>query len=134
MKEFLFILLIFYSLLSQNALSDNEASVKKIFEGLNLPAHLSKNEFISPNSIFVLEHKSGQIVEIQNYDKKPQINQNVILNIKSLLSENEVWEQGFEWIYFFSQNLKMITIFLFHIIIKKIRSLYPDLNMMIKLR
>ena len=95
MKEFFSILLIFYSLLSQNALSDNEASVKKIFEGLDFPAHISKNKFISPSSIFVLEHKSGQIVEIQNYDNKLQINQNVILNIKSLLTENENWEQGF---------------------------------------
>ena len=95
MKEFFFILLIFYSLLSQNALSDNEASVKKIFEGLDFPAHISKNKFISPSSIFVLEHKTGQIVVIQNYDNKLQINQNVILNIKSLLTENENWEQGF---------------------------------------
>ena len=69
MKKFFFILLIFYSLLSQNALPDNEASIKKIFEGLDLPSHLSKNEFISPSSIFVLEHKLAQIIEIQNYDK-----------------------------------------------------------------
>ena len=89
MKEFFFILLIFYSLLSQNALSDNKASIKKIFEGLDLPSHLSKNEFISPNSIFVLEHKLAQIIEIQNYDKEPRLNPKPILNIKSLVPKNE---------------------------------------------
>ena len=84
MKKFFFILLIFYSLLSQNALSDNEVSVKKIFEGLDFPAHISKNEFISPSSIFVLEHKSGQIVEIQNYDKEQKFSVSCIFFIELL--------------------------------------------------
>ena len=94
-KRFFIVLAIFFSLSSETLLSDDEIQIKKIFEGIDFPAHISKNEFISKNSIFVLEHKSGQIVEIQNYDNKPQINQNVILNIKSLLTENENWEQGF---------------------------------------
>ena len=105
MKEFFFILLIFYSLLSQNALSGNEASIKKIFEGLDLPSHLSKNEFISPSSIFVLEHKLAQIIEIQNYDKEPRLNPKPILNIKSLVPKNEKWEQGLNG-FAFSPNFE----------------------------
>ena len=70
------------------------AKIKKIFEGLDLPAHLSENKFISPESIFILEHKLGQIVEIQNYNKDPKINQKPILNIKSLISESDNIEQG----------------------------------------
>ena len=105
MKKFFFILLIFYSLLSQNALSGNEASIKKIFEGLDLPSHLSKNEFISPNSIFVLEHKLAQIIEIQNYDKEPRLNPKPILNIKSLVPKSEKWEQGLNG-FAFSPNFE----------------------------
>ena len=67
-KIFFIVLAIFFSLSSETLLSDDEIKIKKIFEGIDFPAHISKNEFISKNSIFVLEHKSGQIVEIQNYD------------------------------------------------------------------
>ena len=70
-----------------------------------MPAHLSKNEFISQNSVFVLEHKSGQIREIQNYNKNPKINLKPILNIESLISENENWEQGING-FAFSPNFK----------------------------
>ena len=84
-KNFFLILLIFFLLLSKEVLSNEDVVIKKIAEGLDLPAHLSKNEFISKNSIFVLEHKLGQIVEIQNYNKDPKINQKPILNIKSLM-------------------------------------------------
>ena len=93
-KRFFIVLAIFFSLSSETLLSNDEVKVKKIFEGLDFPVHISKNEFISNNSIFVLEHKSGRILEIQNYDDKPQINQDAILNIELLLSENENWEQG----------------------------------------
>ena len=86
-KNFFLILLIFFLLLSKEVLSNEDVVIKKIAEGLDLPAHLSKNEFISKNSIFVLEHKLGQIVEIQNYNKNSKINKKPILNIKSLISE-----------------------------------------------
>ena len=66
---------------------------------------MSKNEFISKNSIFVLEHKLGQIVEIQNYNKDPKINQKPILNIKSLISESDSLEQGFTG-FAFSPNFE----------------------------
>lgn len=106
MKNFFFlILLIFSLLLNTGVLSDEDVEIKKIVEGLNLPAHLSKNEFISQNSVFVLEHKSGQIKEIQNYNKDPKINLKPILNIESLISENENWEQGING-FAFSPNFK----------------------------
>jgi len=104
-KNFFLILLIFFLLLSKEVLSNEDVIIKKIAEGLDLPAHLSKNEFISKNSIFVLEHKLGQIVEIQNYNKDPKINQKPILNIKSLISENDSLEQGFTG-FAFSPNFK----------------------------
>jgi len=102
---FFLILLIFSLILSRGVLSDEDVKIKKIIEGLNLPAHLSKNEFISQNSVFVLEHKLGQIIEIQNYNKDPKINPKPILNIESLISENENWEQGFNG-FAFSPNFK----------------------------
>ena len=106
MKNFFFlILLIFSLLLNTEVLPDEDVKIKKIVEGLNLPAHLSKNEFISQNSVFVLEHKSGQIREIQNYNKDPKINLKPILNIESLISENENWEQGING-FAFSPNFK----------------------------
>ena len=104
-KNFFLILLIFFFLLSKEALSNEDVKIKKIVEGLDLPAHLSKNEFISQNSVFVLEHKSGQIREIQNYIKDPKINLKPILNIESLISENENWEQGING-FAFSPNFK----------------------------
>jgi len=104
-KNFFLILLAFSLLLNTGALSNEDVKIKKIFEGLNLPAHLSKNEFISQNSVFVLEHKSGQIREIQNYNKNPKINLKPILNIESLISENENWEQGING-FAFSPNFK----------------------------
>ena len=102
---FFLILLIFSLILSRGVLADKDVKIKKITEGLNLPAHLSKNEFISQNSVFVLEHKLGQIIEIQNYNKDPKINPKPILNIESLISENENWEQGFNG-FAFSPNFK----------------------------
>ena len=106
MKKFFFIiLLIFFSLLSRSALSDKDARIKKIFEGLDIPSHISKNEFISPSSIFVLEHKLAQIIEIQNYDKEPKLNPKPILNIKSLVPKNEKWEQGLNG-FAFSPNFE----------------------------
>ena len=102
-KNFFLILLIFFLLLSKEVLSNEDVVIKKIAEGLDLPAHLSKNEFISKNSIFVLEHKLGQIVEIQNYNKDPKINQKPILNIKSLISESDSLEPGFNG-FTFSPN------------------------------
>jgi hypothetical protein len=104
-KNFFLILLIFSLLLNTEVLSDDDIKIKKIVEGLHLPAHLSKNEFISQNSVFVLEHKSGQIREIQNYNKDPKINLKPILNIESLISENENWEQGING-FAFSPNFK----------------------------
>ena len=104
-KNFFLILLIFFLLLSKEVLSNEDVIIKKIAEGLDLPAHLSKNEFISKNSIFVLEHKLGQIVEIQNYNKDPKINQKPILNIKSLISESDSLEQGFTG-FTFSPNFE----------------------------
>ena len=81
-KNFFLILLIFFLLLSREVLSGEDVIIKKIAEGLNLPAHLSKNEFISQNSIFVLEHKLGQFIEIQNYNKDPKINQKTNLKYR----------------------------------------------------
>jgi hypothetical protein len=104
-KNFFLILLIFSLLLNTWVLSNEDIKIKKIVEGLNLPAHLSKNEFISQNSVFVLEHKLGQIKEIQNYNKNPKINLKPILNIESLISENENWEQGING-FAFSPNFK----------------------------
>ncbi len=104
-KNFFLILLIFSLLLNTRALSNEDVKIKKIVEGLNLPAHLSENKFISQNSVFVLEHKSGQIREIQNYNKNPKINLKPILNIESLISENENWEQGING-FAFSPNFK----------------------------
>jgi len=131
-KNFFLILLIFFLLLSKEVLSDEDVIIKKIAEGLDLPAHLSKNEFISKNSIFVLEHKLGQIIEIQNYNKDPKINQKPILNIKSLISESDSLEQGLPDLHF-RQILKKINIFLFHMLTKKIKQSCLDLNTMIKL-
>jgi len=104
-KNFFLILLIFFLLLSKEVLSNEDVVIKKIAEGLDLPAHLSKNEFISKNSIFVLEHKLGKIVEIQNYNKDPKINQKPILNIKSLTSESNSLETGFTG-FAFSPNFE----------------------------
>ncbi len=69
-KNFFLILLIFFLLLGKEVLSNEDVIIKKIAEGFDLPVHLSKNEFISKNSIFILEHKSGKIVEIQNIRRK----------------------------------------------------------------
>ncbi len=104
-KNFFLILLIFSLLLNTRALSNEDVKIKKIVEGLNLPAHLSENKFISQNSVFVLEHKSGQIREIQNYNKNPKINLKPILNIETLISKNENWEQGING-FAFSPNFK----------------------------
>ena len=104
-KLFVTFLLIFFSFLNQNLLSKDNAEIQKIFEGLNLPAHISKNDFISPNSIFILEHKLGHIKEINDYNKSPTINPNPILNIQPLLTESESWEQGFNG-FAFSPNFK----------------------------
>ena len=104
-KILVLILLIFFILLTRGVLSNEDVKIIKIFEGLNLPVHLSKNEFISSDSIFVLEHKLGKISEIQNYDKDPKLNPNPILNIKSLITENENWETGFNG-FAFSPNFK----------------------------
>ena len=104
-KNFFLILLIFFFLLSKEVLPNEDVKIKKIVEGLDFPVHLSKNEFISKNSVFVLEHKSGQIKEIQNYNKDPKINLKPILNIESLISENENWEQGING-FAFSPNFK----------------------------
>ena len=104
-KVFFIILLIFFSFLSRSVLSGDDVRVAQIFEGLDIPSHISKNEFISPNSIFVLEHKLGQIIEIHNYDKEPKLNPKPILNIKSLIAENENLEQGLNG-FAFSTNFK----------------------------
>ena len=104
-KNFFLILLIFFFLLSKEVLSNEDVVIKKIAEGLDFPVHLSKNEFISKNSIFVLEHKLGQIVEIQNYNKNPKINQKPILNIRPLISESDNVEPGFNG-FTFSPNFE----------------------------
>ena len=119
-KNFFLILLIFFFLLSKEVLPNEDVIVKKIAEGLYFPVHLSKNEFISKNSIFVLEHKLGQIVEIQNYNKDPKINQKPILNIKSLMSESDSLEQGFTG-FTFSPNFEEDKYILFHMLTKKIK-------------
>jgi len=104
-KSFFLILLIFFLLLNKEVLSNEDVIIKKIAERLDFPVHLSKNEFISKNSIFVLEHKLGQILEIQNYNKNPKINKKPILNIKSLISESGSLEQGFTG-FAFSPNFE----------------------------
>ena len=60
-KNFFLILLTFSLLLNTGALSNEDVKIKKIFEGLNLPAHLSKNEFISQNSVFVLDINQAKL-------------------------------------------------------------------------
>jgi hypothetical protein len=69
--------------------------VKKKIEGINFPVQILENKFISENSIFILEHKPGAIVEIQNFDDEniePTIN--IILNLESLVTEVDNWEPG----------------------------------------
>ena len=88
-KVFFKIILLFFYALEANVLAD-DAKVKKIFEGLEIPTHLSKNKFIAPSSIFVLEHKLGQIIEIKNYNEQPMRSSKPILNIESLISESEL--------------------------------------------
>jgi glucose/arabinose dehydrogenase len=69
--------------------------IKKRIEGINFPVQILKNEFISKDSIFVLEHRPGAIIEIQNFNNdnvEPKIN--TILDLESLVTEVDNWEPG----------------------------------------
>ena len=64
---------------NSNAISEEvrKKTVEKRVEGINFPVQILKNEFISKKSIFVLEHRPGAIIEIQNFDEMneaPKIN------------------------------------------------------------
>ena len=69
--------------------AENLKEIVKIrIEGLNSPVQILENKFISENSIFILEHKPGAIIEVQNFDdenSEPKINTilNLILNNSS---------------------------------------------------
>ena len=74
---------------------ENKKIIEKKFEGINFPVQILKNELISKNSIFVLEHKPGAIIEIENFNEEniePKIN--TILNLETLVTEVDNWEPG----------------------------------------
>ena len=76
--------------------AENLKEIVKIrIEGLNSPVQILENKFISENSIFILEHKPGAIIEVQNFDdenSEPKIN--TILNLESLTTVADNWEPG----------------------------------------
>jgi len=77
------------------SIENEKTIIKKKIDGINFPVQILKNEFISEKSIFVLEHKTGAIIEIQNFGDdniKPTVN--TILNLESLVSEVDNWEPG----------------------------------------
>ena len=109
MKKFLsvsiFLFIIFINLTVISA-EDSTVIVKKRIEGINFPVQILKNEFISDKSIFVLEHRPGSIIEIENFNDnnvEPKIH--TILNLESLISEADNWEQGVMG-FAFSPNFK----------------------------
>ena len=90
----LFIIFVNFSI-SKVVAENLKSTVKKIFEETNFPVQILKNKFISDNSIFVLEHKPGAIVEIQNFsDKNVKPTKNIILNLEPLVSQSDNWEPG----------------------------------------
>ena len=71
---------------------ESKSIVIKKFEGIKFPVQILKNKYISENSIFVLEHKPGAIIEIQNFNNaniNPSIN--TILNLETLVTEVDNW-------------------------------------------
>ncbi len=73
----------------------NKNIIEKKIEGINFPVQILKNELISKNSIFVLEHKPGAIIEIENfYEKNVEPRINTVLNLESLVTEVDNWEPG----------------------------------------
>ncbi len=73
----------------------NKNIIEKKFDGINFPVQILKNELISKNSIFVLEHKPGAIIEIENFNEEniePKIN--TVLNLETLVTEVDNWEPG----------------------------------------
>ena len=85
---------------------ESKSIVIKKFEGIKFPVQILKNKYISENSIFVLEHKPGAIIEIQNFNNaniNPSIN--TILNLETLVTEVDNWEPGAMG-FAFSPNFK----------------------------
>ena len=69
--------------------------VKKIIEGLNSPVQILENKFIADNSIFILEHRPGAIIEVKNFDDENTEQEiNTILNLETLTTEADNWEPG----------------------------------------
>jgi len=108
-KIFLTTIILFTIFINLTAISakDSKVIVKKKVEGINFPVQILKNEFISEKSIFVLEHRPGSIIEIQNFnDENNQPIINTILNLESLVTEfDDNWEPGVMG-FAFSPNFK----------------------------
>ena len=79
---------------SSYSFSDDKSIIKKL-DGLNFPVQIIKNEQISNNSIFVLEHRPGAIIEIENFfDQNSEKKINKILDLSSIITDVDSWEQG----------------------------------------
>ena len=107
-KIFIIFILTLSIFFNSNAISEEvrKKTVEKRVEGINFPVQILKNEFISKKSIFVLEHRPGAIIEIQNFDEMneaPKIN--TILDLESLVIEVDNWEPGVMG-FAFSPNFK----------------------------
>ena len=90
LSKIFFLLLIF----SSYSFSDDKSIIKKL-DGLNFPVQIIKNEQISNNSIFVLEHRPGAIIEIENiFDQNSEKKINKILDLSSIITDVDNWEQG----------------------------------------
>ena len=104
-KKIFILFLSLFILLFNKALSTEDQKITTVIEGVNFPVDLTKNKSISDQSVFVLEHKTGKIIEIQNFHKNPIINPDPILDIGTLLSEADNWEQGLNG-FAFSPNFE----------------------------
>jgi len=109
MKNIFLIFTIIFSLffnLKAISSENDKKIIKKKIEGINFPVQILKNEFISKNSVFVLEHRPGAIIEIQNFNDdniEPKIN--TVLDLASLVTEVDNWEPGVMG-FAFSPNFK----------------------------
>ena len=94
MKKILSIIFFLLLIFSSYSFSDDKSIIKKL-DGLNFPVQIIKNEQISNNSIFVLEHRPGAIIEIENFfDQNSEKKINKILDLSSIITDVDSWEQG----------------------------------------
>ena len=94
MKKILSIIFFLLLIFSSYSFSDDKSIIKKL-DGLNFPIQIIKNEQISNNSIFVLEHRLGLIIEIENFfDQNSEKKINKILDLSSIITDVDNWEQG----------------------------------------